>query len=282
MRPFRFGINMFALGDADAWADKCRLAEKLGYHTIHVPDHLGMPAPLPALVRAAEVTESPRVGTFVLNAGFWKPALLAREVATVDTLTGGRLELGLGTGYVKAEFDAAGLPFESAGKRVTWLSRMVEELRPLPGGTTLLLGGHGDRMLTLAARHADVVAYTGAVAPPDGMLQLVGAEAMDERVAFFRAVAGDRADGIESNILVQFVEVTDDRRGYVDGLRAAHGVDYLTADELLEVPTLLVGTVEQIVEQLRARRERFGFSYVTVHEPAMATMAPVIEALSGG
>ncbi len=87
-----------------------------------------MGAPFPAVVAAAEATERPRVGTFVLNAGFWNPALLAREVATVDALTGGRLELGLGTGYVKAEHDAAGLPWGAPGERVDHLRRTVEEL----------------------------------------------------------------------------------------------------------------------------------------------------------
>lgn len=188
----------------------------------------------------------------------------------------------LGAGCDRAEFDAAGLPFESAGKRVTRLARTVDALTPLPGGTTLLLGGHGDRVLTLAARHADVAAFAGGVVNQGtayGSLQLVSAEAMDERVAFFRAAA-DRAAGVETNIFVQFVEVTDDRRGRVEELRATHGLDHLTVDQLLDVPTLLIGTVEQIVEQLRAGRERFGFSYITVREPALLAMAPVVEALS--
>lgn len=109
-RPFRFGVNLLAPAPVDEWRAKCRRAEELGYDVILVPDHLGMPAPFPSLVAAAEVTERPRLGTFVLNAGFWNPTLLAREVATTDTLTGGRLELGLGTGYIRAEHDTAGLP----------------------------------------------------------------------------------------------------------------------------------------------------------------------------
>lgn len=109
-RLFRFGVNLLAPAPLDEWRAKCRRAEELGYDVILVPDHLGMPAPFPSLVAAAEVTERPRLGTFVLNAGFWNPTLLAREVATTDTLTGGRLELGLGTGYIPAEHDTAGLP----------------------------------------------------------------------------------------------------------------------------------------------------------------------------
>lgn len=130
-RPFRFGVNLMASAPADEWSAKCRRAEELGYDVILVPDHLGMPAPFPALVAAARATERPRLGTFVLNAGLWNPALLAREVATTDALTGGRLELGLGTGYVRAEHDAAGLPFGSPGERVDHLRRTVEELERL-------------------------------------------------------------------------------------------------------------------------------------------------------
>src|SRR5262245_21046633 len=128
-RPFRFGVNLLTPASAGEWRAKCRRAEELGYDVILVPDHLGMPAPFPALVAAAGATERPRLGTFVLNAGFWNPTLLAREVATTNALTGGRLELGLGTGYVQAEHDRAGLPFGSPRERVDRLRRTVEELR---------------------------------------------------------------------------------------------------------------------------------------------------------
>src|SRR4051812_18547968 len=122
-RPFRFAVNLTAAATDEDWRAKCRQAEELGYDVILVPDHLGKVAPFPALVAAAQVTERPRLGTFVLNAGFWNPTLLAREVATVDALTGGRLELGLGAGYVQSEHDRAGLPFGSAGERGDHLPR---------------------------------------------------------------------------------------------------------------------------------------------------------------
>lgn len=136
-RPFRFGVNLLAPAPVDEWRAKCRRAEELGYDVILVPDHLGMPAPFPSLVAAAEVTERPRLGTFVLNAGFWNPALLAREVATTDALTGGRLELGLGTGYVQAEHDRAGLPWGSPRERVDHLQHTIEELDRLLGSDEL-------------------------------------------------------------------------------------------------------------------------------------------------
>lgn len=295
-RPFRFGVNLTSISGRKEWAAKCGHAEKLGYDVILVPDHLGAPAPLPALVAAADATEGPRLGTFVLNAGFWNPALLAREVATVDQLTDGRFELGLGTGYVRSEFEAAGLAWESPGSRVDRLASSVSALdvlwrdddlkfRPVQQPRPpLLLGGHGSRLLTLAAAHADIVAFAGATLVEDtdaGTLRLVSAEALDERVAFFAAAAGERAPEVETNILVQQVAVTDHRRAVVDDARQAYGIDYLSSDQLLELPTLLIGTLDQIADQLRAGRERFGFSYISVLEPAMQTMAPVIEALAG-
>lgn len=147
-RPFRFGVNLMTSAPAEEWRAKCRRAEELGYDVILVPDHLGMPAPFPALVAAAEATERPRLGTFVLNAGLWNPALLAREVATTDALTGGRLELGLGAGYVQAEHDSAGLPFGTPGERVDHLRRTVEELDRLLGSESYeprRRSGHGCR-----------------------------------------------------------------------------------------------------------------------------------------
>jgi len=164
-RSFRFGVNLLTSAPADEWRAKCRRAEELGYDVILVPDHLGMPAPFPALVAAAEATERPRLGTFVLNTGFWNPALLAREVATTDALTDGRLELGLGTGYVQAEHDTAELPFGSPGERVDHLLRTIEELDRLLGSpehqprpvqkprVPLLIGGNGKRLLELTAEH---------------------------------------------------------------------------------------------------------------------------------
>lgn len=112
-RPFRFGVNMLTPSGGPDWRTRCRRAEQLGYDVILVPDHLGLPAPFPALVAAAEATERPRVGTFVLNAAFWNPTLLAREAAGTDALTEGRLELGIGAGYVREEHDRAGIEFLS-------------------------------------------------------------------------------------------------------------------------------------------------------------------------
>lgn len=294
-RPFRFGVNMTTVTSGDAFRQRCRRAEAQGYDTIHVPDHLGMTAPFPALVAAAEETERPRLGTFVLNAGFWNPALLAREAATVDQLSGGRLELGLGAGYVKGEHDTAGLPWASPGGRVDHLERTVTEVtrlladpehapRPAQERVPLLIGGNGDRVLRLAARTASVVAFTGArqvPGEPEGTMRLIPPSALDERIATlhgFTHQAG-RAEPAELNYLVQHVAVTPNRRAHLSGL-PPYGPD-LSDDELLAHPALLTGSIQEMADQLRTHRQRFGLSYYTVLDPYMDAFAPVIPHLTG-
>ena len=126
--PFRFGASLVSVGSRAAWRDRVREVEDLGYDVLQVPDHLGMPSPFPALVAAADVTNM-RLGTYVLNAGIVSPAYLARDVADVHRLTDGRLELGLGAGYVPGEFEAAGLPFGAGGERVRLLEAILAATR---------------------------------------------------------------------------------------------------------------------------------------------------------
>jgi probable F420-dependent oxidoreductase len=292
--PFRFGVNLLDLAPAGQWHAKCRRAEQLGYDVLLVPDHLGWPAPFPALVAAAEATERPRLGTFVLNAGFWNPALLAREVATTDALTDGRLEVGLGTGYVRAEHERAGLPWGSPGERVDHVRHTVEELKRLLGspeheprpvqepGVPLLIGANGDRMLRLAAEHADIAAFTAArpvPGSPSGQLEPLTAEELDERVALYRKLAAGRPEPAELNLLIQLVAVTDDPEPVLQPL--LERLPRLTVEQAPALPIVLVGTLEQIVERVRAQRERYGFTYLTVLEPYMEAFAPVMEALRG-
>ncbi|GAB3578394.1 TIGR03621 family F420-dependent LLM class oxidoreductase [Amycolatopsis endophytica] len=289
MLGMRFGVNMMEPGSRAEFVAKVRRAEEFGYDVVTVADHLGMPAPFPSLVAAAEATSRVRLGTFVLNTPFYNPALLARDVATTDALCGGRLELGLGAGYVKEEFEAAGLPWERAGKRLDHVERTVLELRELfgdpeyrprpvqDGGPPLVLGGWGDRMLTLAAKHADTVALTGAPVGEDGGLSgLAGAAAWEERMSFLRSILGGRP--VEVNLLVQLVVVTDDRRAALADLQRF--APSMSVDEIGELPTLLVGSVAEIADQVAGMRERFGVSSLSVLERSYAEFAPVLERLS--
>ncbi|OXM70895.1 LLM class F420-dependent oxidoreductase [Amycolatopsis vastitatis] len=290
-KPFRFGINMVVPGSRAEWVEKCRKVEGLGYDVLSAADHLGMAPPFPALVLAGEVTSRVKLNTFVLNAPFYNPVLLARDVTGTDQFTDGRLELGLGAGYVKEEFEAAGMPFPSARERVDHLERTITELKrryadpehkPAPvrsEGPPLLLGGRGDRMLGLAAEHADIIGFMGTTKTPDGAPLVAAApEEVDERVAFVRAKLGDREARVEFNLLCQFVKVTNDRAGGLAELEQRFG-DQAPAEAIGELPVALVGTAAQIADQLRAHRERFGFSYFTILEPFLDEFAPVLEHL---
>ncbi|MBB5852905.1 TIGR03621 family F420-dependent LLM class oxidoreductase [Amycolatopsis umgeniensis] len=290
MGKFKFGVNLWGAEDRADWVAKCLRAEALGFDVISVPDHLGpgRNAPFPALTMAAAVTQRPRVGTLVSNVPFYNLALFAREVATTAKMTGDRLDLGLGSGHMKSEFDDAGLPWTPAKERIAHLAKSLDHLRghfddegitPPP----LLIAGNSDGVLSLAAREADIAGFAGlrqAPGKPPGTFQLDDAERMDERVAFFRSHANGRDP--ELNMLVQQVVVTEDRRAAAESWREeVQDQDGLDVETLLETPQLLFGTVDEIVRQLEERRERYGFSYITVFQPMLETFAPVVKELSG-
>jgi probable F420-dependent oxidoreductase len=306
---FRFSYNVFGLRSAAEFVASCQRGESLGYDTVFAADHLGLPSPFPTLVAAAAATERLRVGTLVLNAPFWNDALLARDIATTDVLTGGRLEIGLGAGHMKWEFEEARIPWQPFGERVDGLRATIDELgrqfamdgfaqqagmraafgepalRPVQrhgfggSGPPLLIGGTGDRVLRLAAETADIVAVAGLYqvpGEPPGTFRLGTAAEIDERVAFARDCAGDRADRVEWHVLVQLVAVTDDRDAAAVDLAQRYGVD---VEELLATPFALIGTPAQMADQIRRNRDRYGFTYYTVHAPFTETFAPVIELL---
>ncbi|GLZ51655.1 TIGR03621 family F420-dependent LLM class oxidoreductase [Actinomycetospora sp. NBRC 106378] len=278
-RPFRFGVVL--LGDATpTWTQRCRRVEALGFDTLLVADHLGRPGPFTALGAAAGVTERTRLGTLVLNAAFHDPVLLAREMATLDTLSGGRVELGLGAGYVRSEFDALGIPYGTAGERLDGLERCLDRLAPLLT-MPLFLGGNGDRMLRIAAQRARIVGFSGTTTDREGRLSLIAGSSYAERVDHARSAAGDRAGEIEWNALLQVVEITDDRERTAEELRRARA-PHLTLDEFLAAPTVLVGTVDEMAAELERRRRDLGLSYITVLEPAMESMRAVLARVRAG
>jgi probable F420-dependent oxidoreductase len=309
MRPFRFGVNVRTPASAADWIALARRVEELGYSTVHLPDHLtDRPAPMPALATAAAVTTRLRVGTLVLNNDLRHPVLLAREAATLDALSDGRFELGLGAGYVKAEYDEAGLRFDRGGVRVERLAESVAIVKRLFEGDAvtfdgehyhvrghtiyprsgqrprppILIGGNGPRLLTLAATQADVVGLTGVTFGQGGVgRDFAGfrAAGVDERLRLVRDAAGARFEQLELNALVQQVIVTEDRRGAADEL--AQRWSALTADDILDSPFVLLGSLDEIVAQLVARRARWGISYYVVFDSAIAAFAPVVARLAG-
>ena len=308
MKPFRFGVNVVRAASRAEWADKARRVEDLGYASLTVPDHLAeIFAPMPALVSAAEATTRIRVGTTVLNNDFRHPVLLAREAATVDLLTGGRLQLGLGAGHMKSEYDQAGLGFDSGDTRVERLGEAVAIIKGLLSGEEvtfagrhyrvsghtiyplpvqrphppILIGGHARRLLTLAAREADIVGLTGIIFRRGGLEPDVSGwkvSAVDERVQLVRDVAGSRFERLELNALVQRVIVTDHRRRAAEEL--AKRWTSLSPEDILQTPYALIGAVDELVEDLKARRERWGISSYVVHEPYLDAFAPVVARLA--
>ncbi len=273
----------------------CRRAESLGYDVALVPDHLGRnrPAPFPMLVAAANATTRLRVGTFVLNSEFWNASLLAREVATTDQLTGGRLELGLGAGHMKSEFEIANIPWRGFDERVRRLEDTIDELdrlfadegsgyetfqRPRP---PLMIAGTSDAMLRLAAARADIVGYGGilqAKGQPPGTFRIATAEEMDEKARYFVDCAREGGRSVEANLLIQIVAVTEDRTEVANRLVAERSLE-LSADEFLSAPVALIGTIDEIAAQVRERRQRYGITYFCVHEPYFEEFAPVIKEL---
>ncbi len=269
-KDFRFGVGLLPKDSRAVWQETARRAEGLGFDVIQVPDHLAAPAPFPALVSAAEVTTI-RLGTFVLNAGFYKPALLARDVAAVEMLSDGRFELGLGTGYVQEEFEAAELPFPSAGRRVEYLEHMTSYMQEHLSSVPILIAGSGDRVLTIAARRAHIIGIAGA--RPDG----TDADPLAERVEFVRRAAGDRFDDLELNLAI--IGVPRDGSGVPSLTLARRYAPDISDDELLKLPGVLCGSPRDIADTLRSHRDNYGLTYFTVQEYHAESFSKVIAEL---
>ncbi len=309
-RPFRFGVSVHKTRSKEEWIATARRAESLGYSTLLVPDHLGdQLAPIPALLAAAEATDKLRIGSLVFDNDFRHPVMLAKEAATLDLLSGGRFEFGMGAGWLRSEYEQAGIPFDPAGVRV---SKMEEALHIIKGlfadgpltfsGTyytvtdleghpkpvqqpypPILVGGGGKRLLSIAAREATIVGFTPLFRADGGGTDLTDATpgALNEKVGWVRQAAGDRFDSLELNILVAEVVVTEDRAQVAQFIAAAMAPNMgATVEQVLQVPYVLIGTVDQICEDLLARRDQYGISYVTVFEKNMEALAPVIARLA--
>jgi len=279
-----------------------RHVEALGYHTLVMPDHFGARFALaPALVLAAEATSRLRVGSLVYDNDFRHPALLAQEVASIDLLTDGRFEFGLGAGWLKSEYDAAGIPFDGGGTRVERMAEALDVVKGLFTATPLtyegryyrltgltgsakprqqphppiLIGGGGRRLLTLAANEADIISIMPRSKRDGSGLEDAdaGPEAFTRKVAWIREAAGDRFATIELNTLVQTVVITDHPRAAAEPLAKEYEMD---PEQVFETPLVLIGSVDQIAQTLEQRRERFGLSYITVFEKDLENLAKVI------
>ncbi|MDT5115021.1 MAG: hypothetical protein QOE30_760 [Mycobacterium sp.] len=259
-RPLKLGVQLLGLNSVPEMVEEARRAAAAGFDVILLPDHLGFAAPLVALVAIAQAVPNVQVSNLVLNSSFYRPALLARDLASVDSASGGRLIISLGTGYVEAEFDAAGIPFPSPGTRVKIVAEMISELRrllsdpghippPVQTPPPIMVAGQGDKMLTLAAQQADIVAIAS-----------MGSEAdLAGRVAFVKEKAGDRVDDIE--LQFSFVQVSMDDPNDLSVLRmlAPHAPE----EELRKLTTVLDGSVPAAVERIRRLHAELGISYFT-------------------
>lgn len=306
-RPFRFGIQAKNATSRTEWVDLAKKVEDLGYSTLSLPDHFdGQLAPTPALMAAADATTSLRVGSLVWCNDYRHPVVFASEMATLDILSDGRLELGIGAGWMKSDYEAAGLAYDRPGVRIDRLIESIQILRglfgeepfsfsgehytvtgldlqpkPVQTRVPILVGGGGPRMLRLAGEHADIVGVN-----PNLRAGVIDAEtAQDataerylEKVGWVREGAGDRFDDIELQLRVFMAMITDDRDGTAEALGPGLG---LTPEQAVASPLAVVGTVEQVVDTLVERRERFGFSYISLGAESIEPFAPVVARLAG-
>ena len=320
-RPFRFAVQSYAVESASVWRDLARRVEALGYSTLHVADHYIGPGPalastdhpvqsiaaVPAMAAAAEATSTLRIGCRVFCVDYHHPVVLAKEIATLDMLSDGRIEAGLGAGWLDAEYDAMGVGFDPAGVRIERLSAVIDLLRECfageelkfdragvtatgfaalpkpvqPGGPPLLVGGGSPRVLRLAGAKADIVSLnfdnsSGKIGPVG-----VGSGTADNtaaKVGWVREGAGERFGDLELEIAAYFTVVTDDPAPVVSRYAGAFGLE---GEALTIHPHVLIGSVDTIVDELQRRRETYGISYVTVGDSVVDAFAPVVARLAG-
>ena len=289
MTPIEFGVNLHGV---DPPGDLRRLVSRaagLGYDVIAAPDHLGSPAPFAALTAAALIDDRVRVRTYVLNVGFWNPALLAREVATLDLLSDGRAELGLGAGHMRHEHEDARLPWHPLARRYEILEATLLEVRerladeahrprPVQRPVPVMIGAMSHRGLALAARHADVVGFAGLRQVPDaptGTFTLCSSGETAERVGEVQELAAGRP--YRSDVLLQAVALGRDPEESAAAIAA--DAAHLTAAQLLDSPfVLLAPDAKAAAAELRRRREVYGFDCVTTHAPHVEALGEVIAA----
>ena len=314
MRPFRFLTTADGYPGFAELTSLARKAEAVGCSTFVLPDHLiGQHAALPVLAAVAAVTEQLRVGTFVLNAGLRHPAVLAQDLATLDVLSGGRLEIGVGAGWNKPEHDAIGIPFEPTGTRIERLTEAIAILKgcfaegpfsfsgeyytitghdgvPKPAQhphPPIFLGGGGKRLLTLAARQAQIIGLAPRLVPGDRPrldARSLTAAAAEEKIRWIREAAGDRFGELELNTYPSGGPTVVTGHPRAEARRRAKriaeqtGVE-LTVEEVLDSPHVFIGSTKDLARKFADLRERFGISSFLIDD--LDALAPVVQDLAG-
>jgi probable F420-dependent oxidoreductase len=308
MAAFRFTLQASQAASPAAWRELARKAEDSGYSTLYVPDHLDDQwAPMVALTVAAEATTTLRVGTLVLDNDFRHPVVLAKEAATLDVVSGGRFELGMGAGWMTTDYRQSGIVMDKPSVRVARLAESLEIMCAMwqsgratfegdhysvteaigspapvsPGGPPLVIGGGSKRILTLAGQYARTVSIVpslaaGYVGPEVAAESVV--EKYSDRARWAREAAGERAGDLEFQCWTVAVQVVPNADEVLESLAPLFN---LTPDQLRAAPVALIGTAGEITETLRKRREELGFSNIVVHEAEMDALAPVIAELAG-
>jgi probable F420-dependent oxidoreductase len=307
-RRFRFGVDLHQPISGSSWPDTVREVESLGYSTLFVPDHFDEGfGPIAAMATAAAVTSTINVGTLVLDCDFRHPAVLARELATIDLLSEGRLEVGLGAGWKRVDYDRSGIAMDRPGARV---DRMIEHTRVLkglfaggtfnfrgehytitdldgtpapyrPGGPPILIGGGASRVLHFAGEAADIVGVNASI--HSGEIDVAAAhdalaERIDEKVAWVREGAGARFGELELNAWLAVAEVTEDATGLAEALAPGFEAD---AKSVLSSPLSLIGAPSEVEDRLHERRERWGYSYHVIPGDKARDFAPIVARLTG-
>ena len=305
--PIHFSANI-GQTSIDQLAATAARAEELGFHSVTVPDHLDdQPAPLVALTAAAAATSTIRLLPLVLANDYRHPVVLAKELATLDALSGGRLEVGLGAGWMTSDYELSGIQLDSPGTRIRRLRESVDIISgllrgeaisvdgefysvagaagtPSPvqsGGVPIMLAGGKEKMLTLAGEKADIIGINpgltaGVIDEQAGRDATL--ERTDQKLEWVRSAAGARFDSLTIQTRIHLAMITDDREAVAKEMAPLLGI---TAEEALASPHALVGTVDQVVDEVLSWRERWGFSYISIDAGSIDDFAPVIEALDG-
>jgi probable F420-dependent oxidoreductase len=305
-KPFKFGAKATRAESAKEWADLARQAEDLGYTSFHVDDHFsGMLATMPAVMAAAAATTNLKVGPLVAGNDFRNPVVLARESATIDLLADGRLVLGLGAGWLKSDYEIAGIEQANARTRIARLAETVRICRgvwsaepfsfagshfrvaevtgyPKPvSEIPILIGGGGREILSLAAREADIVGLNPQIVArsvnPRSMAT-AAPDVIDERIEWIREAAGARFDDLELQLHVMVAAVTDKPTAVTDRLGPVFGLSH---EEVLASPHFQVGSLADISEELQRIRARWGISYFVFQPDATLPVAPIVSELQG-